>query len=311
MSEIPERYQPYEPTLTLGCANFKTAWADKPANLASIKAHIGEAARQGINLIAFPELALTGYDCSDDVCMHQELAETIPGPATEEIAALTRQHDIHVVFGMPERDSGNGDVRYIACALIGPDGLIGSYRKLHLGPPPIFRETLCFRGGGSVPVFETRYGPIGIQICADFWMYPELSRIQMLKGARVIMNCSGSPDLSPDRRSYMTQQTGARATENLVYAATANLVGQEKRTAFYGCSTIAGPAFPRFSNIYAQAAGREEIISATLSFSRLHRFRNAVAVEDIRRSKVILEEFMELDSEAARPGASGRAATAS
>ncbi len=296
MARIPERYQAYDQTVTVGCVNYHTAWGDKAANLEKIKAGVEEAARQGIDVVAFPELALSGYECSQDFTMHRELAETIPGPATEEIAAIAREHDMYVVFGMPEQDARDSDIRYISCPLIGPEGLIGTYRKLHLGPPPIFTETLCFKGGSAIPVFETRFGPVGIQICADFWAFPELSRIQMLKGARLIINCSGSPDLAPDRPRYMTQQTGARATENLVYAASANLVGKENSTSFYGCSTIAGPAFPRFTHIYAQGADREEIVSATLSFAKLHRVREAIPIEAIRRSDVILREFNELDA---------------
>ena len=155
------------------------------------------------------------------------------------------------------------------------------------------RESLCFTGGDSVPVFTTRYGPIGIQICADFWVFPELSRILMLKGARVIVNSTASMSM-PGRPFYMTSMTAARATENMVYTASANLVGKENALSYYGCSTIAGPAFPRFSHIYAQAEDKEEIISAELSFTRLHEFRDALALERIRRSEVIRDEFEQM-----------------
>ena len=291
MTDIPEAYQAYASSVTLGCVNFQTVWGDKAANLEKIKAGIKEAARRDIDIIAFPELALTGYECDGEPCIHHQWAESIPGPSTDEISALARELGIYVVFGMPEQDPEDSECRYIACPLIGPDGLIGTYRKLHLGPPPIFNETLCFTGGSSVPVFDTAFGPIGIQICADFWMYPEVARIQMLKGARIIINCSGSPDLSPGRREYLTQQTGARATENLVYAATANLVGKERNISFYGCSTIAGPNHPRFNYIYAQAGSDEEIVSSALSFESLHRMREAISVEEIRRDDVLLKEM--------------------
>ena len=86
--------------------------------------------------------------------------------------------------------------------------------------------------------------------------------------------------------------TGARATENMVYAASANRVGRDDRFSFYGCSTIAGPAYPRFAHIYAQAEDdKEEIVSATLGFERLHRFREAVAIKDLRRHDVLAREF--------------------
>jgi len=292
---IPERYKGYESSVTVGCVNYDSVWGDKAANLEKIKRMIAEAAEQGVNILAFPELALSGYECSEDFSMHRHAAETIPGPATEEIAALTKKLDIYVAFGMPEQDKRDPDIRYIACPLIGPDGLIGTYRKVHIGPLPMFTETRCFKGGNAVPVFETRYGPIGIQICADFWVYPELSRILMLKGARLIINSTGSAD-APDRSFYMTTMTCARATENMLYTASANFVGKDRTKSYYGHSTIAGPAFPRFSKVYAQGTDKEEIVSATLGFELLHRFRETVALDKLRRTEVIMEEFQKLDA---------------
>ena len=292
---IPEQYRQYEDTVTLGCVNYGSIWNDKAASIGKVKRLIGEAADQGINILVFPELSLSGYESNEDNTMHREFAETIPGPATEEIAALTKQLDIYVILGMPERDPGDAATCYISCPLLGPEGFIGNYRKLHLGTPPLFRESLCFTGGDSVPVFATRYGPVGIQICADFWVFPELSRILMLKGARIIVNSTASMSM-PGRPFYITSMTAARATENMVYTASANLVGKERTLSYYGYSTIAGPSYPRFSHIYAQAEDREEIISATLSFDKLHRFREAVSLDKLRRSDVIRNEFNQLDT---------------
>ena len=292
---IPEQYRQYENSVTLGCVNYQSIWNDKAASLGKVRQLISEAAEQGIDILAFPELSLSGYEANEDNTMHKEFAETIPGPVTEEIAGLTKKLGIYVVLGMPERDKDDADICYISCPLLGPEGLIGTYRKLHLGTPPLFKESLCFSGGGGVPVFQTRYGPIGIQICADFWVYPELSRILMLKGARIIINSTASMAL-PGRPFYMTSMTAARATENMVYTASANLTGKEHTLSYYGYSTIAGPAFPRFSHIYAQAEDKEEIISATLSFARLHRFREAVSLGKLRRSDIIHDEFNQLDS---------------
>ena len=292
---IPEQYRQYEDTVTLGCVNYGSIWNDKAASIDKVKRLIGEAADQGINILVFPELSLSGYESNEDNTMHREFAETIPGPATEEIAALTKQLDIYVILGMPERDPGDAATCYISCPLLGPEGFIGNYRKLHLGTPPLFRESLCFTGGDSVPVFATRYGPIGIQICADFWVFPELSRILMLKGARIIVNSTASMSM-PGRPFYITSMTAARATENMVYTASANLVGKERTLSYYGYSTIAGPSYPRFSHIHAQAEDKEEIVSATLSFDKLHRFREAVSLDKLRRSDVISDEFNQLDT---------------
>ena len=275
--------------------NYHSIWNDKAASIGKVKRLIGEAAEQGIDILVFPELSLSGYEANEDNTMHREFAETIPGPATEEIAALTKKLEIYVILGMPERDPADAGTCYISCPMLGPEGFVGNYRKLHLGTPPLFRESLCFSGGDSVPVFPTRYGPVGIQICADFWVFPELSRILMLKGARIILNSTASMSM-PGRPFYITSMTAARATENMVYTASANLVGKERTLSYYGYSTIAGPSYPRFSYIHAQAEDKEEIISATLSFDKLHRFREAVALDRIRRSDVIRNELNQLDT---------------
>ncbi|MDO8690397.1 MAG: carbon-nitrogen hydrolase family protein, partial [Dehalococcoidia bacterium] len=143
------------PTLvTVGAVNWKGVWGDKSANLEKMKAKIREAARLGIDMLCFPELALTGYECSDEAssrqgpcALHAEGAETIPGPSTKEIAGLARELGIYVILGMPERDASDPRTLYISAAVVGPEGILGSYRKLHLATPPTWTEYYCFKPG--------------------------------------------------------------------------------------------------------------------------------------------------------------------
>ena len=198
-----------------------------------------------------------------------------------------------MVLGMPEQDKTNPKVRYISAPLIGPEGVIGVYRKLHLGPLPIWTENICFVPGNEVPVFETRYGPVGILICADAWRFPEISRILTLKGARLIIN-SAANTAGPGKTDFVANMTAVRATENYVYFATAAMVGKERTLSYQGYSTIAGPAFPRVMHIYAMAGDSEEIASATLSFERLHQWTARHDWKKERRSELISEEFAKL-----------------
>jgi predicted amidohydrolase len=200
--------------------------------------------------------------------MHEEAAETIPGPSTVEVAKLARELGVYVLFGMPEQDEKDSDVRYISVAVVGPEGILGKYRKVHLAPLPTFTEQVCFKPGNELPVFETKYGRIGVQICADFWVYPELSRILCLKGARLIINCAACL-VGPTGPEFIAQITGSRGTENFVYAASASLAGKERTLSYYGRSTIAGRAFPSLKQIFAQGEDGEEIVSATLSFEKV------------------------------------------
>ncbi|MFC1963689.1 carbon-nitrogen hydrolase family protein, partial [Chloroflexota bacterium] len=259
------------------------------ATLEKMKANIIEAAAQGSNIIVFPEMALNGMDCSDDVSleqrpcdMHMETGETVPGPSTQLVACLAKEYDVYVIFGMAERDELNPKILYNSVAIVAPEGIMGTYRKIHLGTLPWVTEGICFRPGTELPIWETKYGLIGIQICYDFWFNPELSRIQALKGAHLIINCSGSW-LGP--RDHMLRQTAARAAENLVYTATANLVGSQNGKCYYGHSVIAGPDFPRFSRIYIEAGDGEEIISTTCNFEKLQRWGGVFPWREWRRSK--------------------------
>jgi predicted amidohydrolase len=285
------------PTVSIACINFNPVWGDKAANVDKIKAFVTEAAGQGNQMIIFPELALSGYECSEAVdgehkaCrMHRELAETIPGPTTEKISALAKKLDVYIVFGMPERDKAMQDRHYISAAVIGPDGVQGAYRKLHLPPWPRFTESLCFWPGNELPVWQTRYVTIGVLICYDFYFFPELARIMTLKGAKLLINTTASA-AGPGKPYYIVQQTGCRATENLVYAASANLVGKERTKTYYGHSVIAGPHDPRPAFVFAEGGESEEIVSATLNFAKLQAYTRKLDWKTNRQFQLINQEM--------------------
>ncbi len=317
---IPERYASYEKVVTLGAVNFASVAGDKKASLAKIEANIRESAAQGVNILAFPEEALIGFGqcpvCQSGVSpcdYHHDLAETVPGPASERIAELAKEFDIYVAFGLAERDANDSSVLYNSVVMVGPDGILGTYRKLHLGSLPWVSEGITYTPGTTLPIFETRFGPVGVLICYDFWFNPELSRLLALKGARVILNCCATFK-GPGKRDYMVNTTSTRAQENLCYVASANQVGgpdgtgsysaekldQGRTSDFLGHSTIAGPAFPRFSHVYAEAGNEEELITATLSFEKLHRWESVFPWREWRAnhqsgtSLLIAEEFRKL-----------------
>jgi predicted amidohydrolase len=306
--------------ITVGCANFAPVAGDKQATLEKIVATVHEAGRQGIDLLVFPEEALVGAEACNDCLaingpcdLHLSIAETVPGPASELVARVAAEHDMYVVFGLAERDRDDPRTLYNAAAIVGPEGVLGSYRKIHLGSPPWVTEGITFSPGTSLPVWDTRFGPIGVLICYDFWLNPELSRILAMKGARIIVNCSAS-FVGPGKRDYFVHTTEVRAAENIVYTASANLVGgpgeadnyaatgldSARHAYFSGCSTIAGPAFPRFNQVFAEAGPEEELISATLSFAKLERWRSIFPWRDWRRdhqhfvSELVAKEFAAL-----------------
>ena len=258
--------------VTVGCVNFESVPRNKAATLEKLLDQVRGARRQGCELVVFPELALnTGGGCDDCAAEHRpcgwhlEQAEQATGPAAEAIASLARDLGIHVIFGFEEKDATDETCVYNSASLIGPDGLIGTYRKVHLGIP---LETDRFRPGRSLPVFASRLGPIGIQICYDFYNNPELSRILAFKGARLLVNPTARSDL-PRGGENLRHATLIRAQENLVFAASSNRVGSSGGSTWAGNSVIGGPAFPGFGRVLAEAGRSEELIVATLNFDQL------------------------------------------
>lgn len=154
----------HDDTFHVGVVNFAPVIRDKAATLDKIEASIVEAAAQGIELLAFPEEALIGAAACEGcraaggACdEHVELAETVPGPATDRVAKLAEQHDMYVMFGLAERDRVESRRLYNAVAVIGPDGIQGTYRKIHLGSPPWVTEGITFAPGDALPVWNTRW----------------------------------------------------------------------------------------------------------------------------------------------------------
>jgi len=115
-----------------------------------------------------------------------------------------------------------------------------------------------------------------------------------LKGAGLLINATASA-AGPGKPYYIVQQTGSRATENLVYAASANLVGTERTKTYYGHSVIAGPHAPRPAFVFAEGGETEEIVSATLSFDRLRAYAEMLDWKGGRQSKLINSELSRLN----------------
>jgi predicted amidohydrolase len=295
--------------VTLGCVNFKSVPRDKAATLEKLLQTTRDAARQGCDLVVFPELALNTWgECQDCArerrpCeWHLGQAELAPGPSSDAVAALARELDIHVIYGFEERDQDTAGVLYNAAAMVTPDGLLGTYRKVHLGIP---LETDRFTPGTSLPVFETRLGPIGIQICYDFYNNPELSRILTLKGARLLVNPTGRSAL-PRAGPNLRDATLVRAQENLVYAASSNRVGTSGDSTWAGNSIIGGPAFPGFGTVLAEAGRDEELIVATLNFTQLSAWYDWLPWREWRLgqqlpvTRLVAEEFAAIVAKAER-----------
>jgi len=206
---------------------------NKERNLKQISEQASKARRKNVDLLIFPELHLTGYTMRDEV---SRLAEPIPGPSTRKVETIAREHRVHVIFGMPEESEVKGVIHNTA-VFVGPKGLIGKYRKIHLPTHSVFEERRYYRPGQDASVFKTDIGIIGLNICYDLY-FPELTRLQALQGAELVVCISASPGL---RRRFFEGFCLSRAMENAVYLAYVNRVGIEEGLQFWGGSRVIAP----------------------------------------------------------------------
>ena len=233
--------------LKVALAQISCKRADKTSNIEKMKAYAEKAKKEDAELVIFPELSLTDYLVRDLI---YELAEPIPGPSVEKMTEIAKQNKIYIVFGMPEMSKKAESVIYNTAVLVGPEGYIGKYRKMHLPTHSVFEEKRYFRQGYETPVFETQIGRIGLMICYDVF-FPEVSRALKLNGAQLIVCISASPAV---RRKFFEILTAARAIENNVFLAYVNLVGIEDGLQFWGGSCIISPS----GSIIAKAKYDEE-----------------------------------------------------
>lgn len=198
---------------------------DKAGNLVKIEEYIVQAARQNADLIVFPEMALTGLPknpmmifSSDDAAYQHKVAELVPeGPGTQRLVELAMEHDLYIVWGMAEQSGERFDVLYNTVVIVGPEGYLGKYRKVH---QPLTERIMFYSGDGSYPVFETRFGKVGLMCCFDK-AYPEVARTLCLKGAEILVCPTAWPSIEPneDDNDYKAGNvfSFARALENMVF----------------------------------------------------------------------------------------------
>jgi predicted amidohydrolase len=176
-ASLTETDPPAGRIVRLAAAHFKPRGGRTPEDNCRLFAPlIAEAARQKADLVVLGE-TLTFYGLGKT---YAEVAEPIPGPSTDYFGSLARQHDLYIVAGLIERA---GHLVYNTAALIGPDGqLVGTYRKVTL---PRTEIKAGIAPGEAYPVFDTRFGKVGMMICYDGF-FPEVARELNSRGAEVI-----------------------------------------------------------------------------------------------------------------------------
>jgi predicted amidohydrolase len=252
-----------EDKVKLAAVQFDVKLGRNKDNLGKMLELIRAASANGAKLIVLPECALSGYVFSsrEEALPH---LETIPGPSTKKIATNCADLKVHVVFGLLEKEGG---YCFNSAALVGPQGLIGRYRKTHLPFLGIDRFLDC--GNDPFRVYDTAAGKIGMLICYDC-TFPEGARVLALEGADIL----ALPTNWPQGRAKIPQYVLAtRAFENKYHIVAADRIGIERDVQFIGTSKIVHCS----GNTLAEASvDKEEIIYAEILLSEAREKRSVI-----------------------------------
>jgi len=209
---------------------FEPTLGEKEKNITDLLQLVEEAAQHNARLIVLPEMATTGY-CWESRSEIAPFVEPIPGPTTDRFQRLAATYDCYIVVSLAEVDPAT-DVYYNSLALLGPDGVIGTYRKIHsyISEPRWARD-----GDLNMPVWETPLGRLSGLICQDASFF-EAARIPALHKADVLLFPTNWLEEKCPSSWWM-----ARAFENGVYFIAADRYGSERGVQFSGGSCVIDP----------------------------------------------------------------------
>ncbi len=216
-------------TLRVALAQIDTTVGDIAGNTAKIIAWIGRARDLGADVVAFPELAVTGYPPEDLVLRRSFVAESVA--AIDEIAATT--HGICAIVGFVDVIDDN----YNAAAVLSDGKTVDRYHKQFLPNYGVFDEDRYFQRGSESPVFVIAGVDVGVNICEDIWYPDGPTRDQAHAGADVIINVNASP-YHRGKGGFRENMISTRASDNAVVVCHVNAVGGQDELVFDGHSII-------------------------------------------------------------------------
>jgi predicted amidohydrolase len=268
-------------TATLAVGQYQCEVGDKNANLAKIERLAGEAARQGAQMVCFPEMGLTGFAGAQ----LRDLAEPIPGPTMQQLGEIARQNHLSLIAGLPEIDPATGKL-HNTCVLLSPEGTLAvHYRKRCL----YLDEKWTFEPGDRSVLFDAAFGRMALTICYDY-VFAQYIRQLVDAGAELI--CHPTAWVTTDvceqwRYSPMAFRAMGmtRALENGVYFLSANLWGAcdpDGHLRAIGQSAIIAP----WGEILAEVQAEEGVAVATVDFDAPEGWRRAAAPYRQDRSRL-------------------------
>lgn len=278
-------------TLTLGLAQIKTKLGDVAANLDKHLEYVDRAAAQGVDLLVFPELSLTGYAVQDLV---PTLAHK-PTPADPVFGQLlTASHKLDLMVGFIDEDARHRF--YISAAYLSQGQILHVHHKVYLPTYGLFDEGRFFAWGDSIRAFDTRWGRVGMLICEDFW-HASPPYLLWLDGADLLLFASASPgrglsiDTKLESAWWVEHVNRAYASLFTAFVAHTNKVGFEDGLNFWGGATIFDPN----GELVAQGPYQEEALTvATLDLGQLRRTRARLPLLRDERHALVLREIQRI-----------------
>ena len=256
---------------------------DIKSNIEKLKNNIKEAAKKGAELIVLQELHNSLYFCQVEDTNIFDLAETIPGPSTDDFGALAKELGVVIVLSLFERRAPG--LYHNTAVVMEKDGTIaGKYRKMHIPDDPAYYEKFYFTPGdlGFEPI-NTSVGKLGVLVCWDQW-YPEAARLMAMKGADLLIYPTAIGWESTDLQEEKDRQLGAwvisqrgHAVANGLHVVSVNRIGYEPDPSaqtngitFWGNSFVAGP---QGELLWQASDDREEIKVIEIDMKRSEQVR--------------------------------------
>ncbi|MDQ3688417.1 MAG: carbon-nitrogen hydrolase [Acidobacteriota bacterium] len=253
-----------------------TCGTETEANLRKAIERVGDAARQGAQIVCLQELFRSQYFCQTEDTELFKLAEPIPGPSTEALSEVAREHKVVIIASLFEKRTAG--LYHNTAVMFDADGeIVGKYRKMHIPDDPLYYEKFYFTPGDlGFQTHDTEYGKVGTLVCWDQW-FPEAARLTALSGAQILFYPTAIGWLPEEEEEMNTAQHAAwetiqrgHAISNGVYVAAVNRVGQEGKLKFWGQSFVADP----FGRIIAKASSdKEEILIVPCDMSLIEKTR--------------------------------------
>jgi len=272
----------------LALAQINTVLGNVQANLNKHLEWIDKAVEQGVDLLVFPELSMTGY-LLQDMVQQVAIKPNAQDPIFSRLLDASRKLDL--VVGFVQEDERNRF--YIAAGYLSAGKVVHVHQKIYLPTYGLFDESRFFAWGDSIRAFDTRFGRFGMLICEDFW-HASVPYLLWQDGADVLIFCSASPgrgltnEPQVDSARWVDHINRAYASLFTTFVAHTNRVGYEDGLHFWGGAMVYDPN----GNVMARAPQCEEtLLFCEIDLNQLHRTRTRLPLLRDERTALVQREL--------------------